>query len=310
MTIDLKDKFLGGMIGSALGDAIGEIAFMNPDKQRLLDQIDRQKELIYTDDTAMAIGLAESIADRGEIDQRHLGETFARNYEREPWRGYAIGPPTIFRQVRKSNFSYVEAASGMFGGSGSFGNGAAMRIGPVGLFFHGSDNLYKEACASAEVTHAHPAGMDGAAILALAVARAVSLDPDGLLDKGDFIAELIAAAKTSEIKEKMQTVRDLLTDDAPPAMAVRSLGHSVAVHESMPFAVYAFLRHPKPFQDCLFCAVLHGGDRDTLGAMAGAVSGAYLGVGAIPAAWRDKLENREYIAGLAESLAGLAKGNT
>jgi poly(ADP-ribose) glycohydrolase ARH3 len=303
MAVDRKDKFLGGMIGSALGDAIGELAFRNPDKQRLLEQIDRQKELVYTDDTAMAIGLAESIRGRAGIDQRHLGETFACNYEREPWRGYAVGPPTIFRQVRESGLSFVEAARGMFGGSGSFGNGAAMRIAPLGLYLHNSETLYDEACASAAVTHAHPVGMDGAAIQALAVAGATALDPDDAFDGADFISALIAAAKSSEIREKMQTVRTLLTDDTPPAVAARRLGHSVAVHESMPFAVYAFLRHPKSFEDCLFCAVLHGGDRDTLGAMAGAASGAFLGARAIPASWQDKLENRDYIAELAESLA-------
>jgi len=78
------------------------------------------------------------------------------------------------------------------------------------------------------------------------------------------------------------------------------------VHESMPFAVYTFLRHPHSFEDCLFCAVLHGGDRDTLGAMACAISGAYLGVETIPPAWREKLENRQYIEELAVKLAEMS----
>jgi poly(ADP-ribose) glycohydrolase ARH3 len=76
------------------------------------------------------------------------------------------------------------------------------------------------------------------------------------------------------------------------------------MHESMPFAVYAFLRHPQSFEGCLLCAVLHGGDRDTLGAMACAVSGAYLGIEAIPPAWREKLENRKHIEDLADKLVG------
>jgi poly(ADP-ribose) glycohydrolase ARH3 len=71
----------------------------------------------------------------------------------------------------------------------------------------------------------------------------------------------------------------------------------------MPFAVYAFLRHPQSFEACLFCAILHGGARDTLGAMACAISGAYLGVEAIPQAWREKLENRQHIEELAVKLA-------
>ena len=68
-------------------------------------------------------------------------------------------------------------------------------------------------------------------------------------------------------------------------------------------ALYAFLRHPQSFQDCLFCAILNGGDRDTLGAMACAVSGAYLGIDAIPQDRRSKLENGKQIEDLAIQLA-------
>jgi poly(ADP-ribose) glycohydrolase ARH3 len=98
-------------------------------------------------------------------------------------------------------------------------------------------------------------------------------------------------------------VQTLLARDVPPATAARRLGRSVAVHESLPFALYAFLRHPQDFEACLFCAVLNGGDRDTLGAMACAVSGAYMGIDMIPPGWRTKLENRERIEGLAMQLA-------
>ena len=69
MPVDLKSKFLGGMIGSALGDAIGELAFSYPEKAPLLSKVDQTPLLRYTDDTAMAIGLAESITDAGSIDQ-------------------------------------------------------------------------------------------------------------------------------------------------------------------------------------------------------------------------------------------------
>jgi len=97
-----------------------------------------------------------------------LGDTFRYNYQKEPWRGYASGPPTIFSMVERSGITYAEASSTLFGGSGSFGNGAAMRIAPVGLFFHNSLDLYGKACISASVTHAHPVGMDGAAVQARA----------------------------------------------------------------------------------------------------------------------------------------------
>mgnify|MGYP001062550245 CR=1 FL=1 len=305
MGIDLKAKYLGAMVGSALGDAIGELAFHYPEKKRLSALVNRIEKFIYTDDTAMAIGLAESILQKRGIDPQHLGDTFNRNFHREPWRGYASGPPTIFSMVRGHGISYVEAAKSLFGGAGSMGNGAAMRIVPIGLFFHNSEHLYEEACVSAEVTHAHPVGMDGAAVQAFAISQGVKLDPQKEFPLEIFIQGLIAFARTPEILEKMKLVQTSVTEGISPGIAAVRLGRSVAVDKSMPFAIYSFLRYPKSFEDCLFCAILNGGDRDTLGAMACATSGAYLGIEAIPKSWHDKLENRETIEHLASSLAEL-----
>jgi len=300
--MDLRAKYLGGMVGSALGDAIGELAFRAPQKERLLTNLDHVSEFRYTDDTAMAIGLAQSIIKAKGIDQQNLGDTFSANFQREPWRGYASGPPTIFSLVVKRGISYTEAARLMFGGSGSLGNGAAMRIVPLGLFFHRADDLYEVAALSAEVTHAHPVGMDGAAVQAWAVANAVKLDPQKAFPLEGFVQGLIDFARTPEIQTKMKLIQELITEEVSPNAAADELGRSVAVHESMPFAIYSFLKYPKSFEACLFCAILHGGDRDTLGAMACAISGAYLGIEAIPHVWRQKLENLASIEDLASEL--------
>jgi poly(ADP-ribose) glycohydrolase ARH3 len=297
--IDIKAKCLGGMVGSALGDAIGELAFHYTNREDLCIQLDRLREFRYTDDTAMSMGLAESILKKGDLNQQDLGETFKHNYQKEPWRGYASGPPTVFSMVQRLGITYTEAARSLFGGAGSFGNGAAMRIVPVGLFFHDSPDLYVKACTSASVTHVHPLGMDGAAIQARAVSLAVSLDPRDSFPLEVFTDELIDLARTPEMKEKIVLLKELICSDAPPSAAARELGRTVAVHESLPFAFYSFLRHPKSFEDCLFCATLNGGDRDTLGAMACGISGAYLGIGSIPESWRQRLENRSYIEDLA-----------
>ena len=303
MIFDLKSKFIGGMIGSALGDAIGELAFMFPHEELLRSEMVQLSEVRYTDDTAMAIGLAESIIKSGGLDQQHLGKTFADNFTREPWRGYASGPPTIFSRVEKGGITYVDAAQTLFGGQGSLGNGAAMRIVPLGLFYHDSPNIYDQACGSARVTHAHPVGMDGAAVQAFAVSQAVKLYPQQEFPFETFTEALIGIARTPEVRAKMELVQKLVSEDVTPDAAARGIGRTVAVHESMPFAVYSFLCHVRSFTDCIFCAIMNGGDRDTLGAMAGAISGAYLGIDAIPKIWREKLENCTYIEQLAASLA-------
>jgi poly(ADP-ribose) glycohydrolase ARH3 len=298
----LRAKFFGGMVGSALGDAIGEIAFRWPDEADVRSEVARKRTLIYTDDTTMAIGLAESITRVGDIDPQHLGDTFRANFWRETWRGYASGPPTIFTLVGERGISYVEAAASLFGGQGSFGNGAAMRVAPVGLFFYDAPDLYEKARLSASVTHAHPIGVDGAAVLAWAVAQAVKLDPREPFPFEDFAQGLADFARTREMQDKIALLRTLIAEDVLPQDAASRLGRTLAMHESLPFALYAFLHHPRSYEECLLCAILNGGDRDTLGAMACAVSGAYLGVEAIPQAWREKLEKREYIENLAIGL--------
>jgi poly(ADP-ribose) glycohydrolase ARH3 len=299
----LEAKFLGGLVGSAIGDAIGELAFHYPDRDKLTGVVEGVSELRYTDDTAMAIGLATSLINKGGLEGRDLGETFRLNYEREPWRGYATGPPTIFSLVRSKGIGYEEAARMLFGGSGSFGNGAAMRIAPLGLFFHNSQKIYELACASAEVTHAHPIGKDGAAVQALAVAQAVRLDSAEEFRPHKFVNGLIDFARTSEIREKLEFMKELLHENLPLPIVAKKLGQSVAVQESLPFAIYSFLKYPSSYEESLYCAIMHGGDRDTLGAMAGAMSGAYLGSEAIPLLWREKLESREKIERLALELA-------
>ena len=305
---DLSSKFQGSMIGSALGDAVGEMAFQYPEERALQSAMDRTAVWRYTDDTAMAIGLAESLEEKGTLDPQHLGEVFRRNFLREPWRGYASGPPTIFSMVERQGISYTEAAQRLFGGQGSLGNGAAMRIAPLGLFFYNDTDLYRHAGTSARVTHAHPVGMDGAAVQALAVAMAVRLDPLDPFPLEKVGNALAGFSRTPEIRGKMELVLRLVSEEASPREAARRIGRSVAVHESMPFAVYAFLSNPHSFEECLFCAIMNGGDRDTLGAMAGAISGAFLGIGAIPTVWRERLENRSHLAGLASGLAKTVAG--
>jgi poly(ADP-ribose) glycohydrolase ARH3 len=304
-TVNLQSKFLGGMLGCALGDAIGELAFLHGEEADLRHKVSHTRTLVYTDDTAMAIGLAESITQVGRLDQQHLGDTFRANFQREPWRGYASGPPNIFRLVERQKISYSQAARSLFGGQGSFGNGASMRVAPVGLLFHAAPGLYAQVSASASVTHAHPVGIDGAAVLALAIAQATRLDPQQPFPLDDFVQELVNFAQTEQMRAKMRLVQALLAEDVSPLVAAMRLRHSVAAHESVPFAIYAFLRHPRSFEDCLFCAALYSADRDTVGAMACAIAGAHLGVGAIPSTWLAKIENRQYIEELALKLCAL-----
>jgi poly(ADP-ribose) glycohydrolase ARH3 len=300
----LSSSAAGALLGCALGDAIGELAFSQSAEEDLANAISAAPKLVYTDDTAMTIALAESLIENGGIAQQRLGQRFADHFAEEPWRGYGPGPPKIFRNARKSNLTFTQVARDLYTGEGSLGNGAAMRVGPVGVAYRDSPKLWDAAHASAEITHAHPVGRDGAAVQALAVGVATMHALCGRrLDPLETAENLAGAAETELIRGKMKAVARLLAEDAPPAKVADTVGRSVAVHESMPFAVYAFLKTPQSFQESLHCAIFNGGDVDTLGAMTGAISGAYLGIDALPVGYRIKVEKGEYLETLGKRLA-------
>ena len=144
--------------------------------------------------------------------------------------------------------------------------------------------------------------MDGAALIAIAVAEALKIDTATTFDREQFLGKLLNAARTKELQVKLRTVAALLKQGTSDKDVVEELGRSVRADESVPFALYSFLKYPMRFDECILCAVCSGGDRDTLGAMAGSIVGASLGVESIPDHWKSNLENREYLEKLAQLL--------
>lgn len=303
MAIDLHTRFMGTMIGSGLGDAIGERALEINDREVLLDLINSDEELCYTDDTVLSLATAELLIDHGSIDQQLLGDKFRKYHNEEPWRNYGVVTSGVFAIVEHEAIEYTAAALRLCDGSGSFGNGAAMRVAPLGLYFHRSPGLYEMAKKTAEITHAHPVGIDGAAVLAKAVAMSVHLNSQRPFAPQVYGGRLVEFAETTRLKEKLELVLQLVASRATTAEAAEALGTQSAVNESMAFALFCFLTNPHAFVECILCAVSHGGDSGTIGAMAGAMAGAYLGAEAIPPLWQRRLENTQHIETLARELA-------
>jgi len=299
-------KFTGSIIGSCLGDAIGEISFHDSGAE-LKTELGKRAEFPYTDDSAMSIGIMETLIVHGDIDVQALGDQLKYNYYKEPWRGYAGGPPTIFQITEIRKVSYPRACKILspyvYGNSrGSMGNGSAMRIAPVGVFFSDRPDLYKKARLSSIPTHIHRLAIDGTAVLAKAVALAFKADPAAVFDRLAFLRELERFSRSRKIRGAVRYVSEAITAGYPEREVASHFKCGVLVEESMPFALYSFAKHPESFEQTLYTAVLNGGDSDTIGAMACAVSGAYLGMESIPDAWIRKLENREYIKALCERL--------
>ena len=299
----LKPKFLGCLVGTAIGDALGagrEGMGMSRSED-IVSLAEKLGQLIYTDDTHMTIGIAESLIENKGFDGEHMAQTFIRNYEAEPWRGYGPGPPIIFGMI-KSGEAWYSAANGLYRG-GSFGNGSAMRVAPVGLLYSRNlEKLREIAYQSSSITHSHELGKEGAALQACAVALALNTSSDEDIDREAFLSGLQDFIQDRLYKEKVTRIRELLGEQ-DKAKVVAVLGNGIEAPRSVPTAIYCFLRQPQSYKDTVIYAVSLGGDTDTIAAMAGAICGAYLGIEAIPSEWRAKLENREYIESLAENLA-------
>jgi poly(ADP-ribose) glycohydrolase ARH3 len=150
--------------------------------------------------------------------------------------------------------------------------------------------------------------MEGAAIQALAVALAVAENPDNRLDLQSFISHLLAFTTEAVYHAKIAKFSTLLEYSQDRQAIIRELGNGVEAFNSVPTAIFAFLSHLRDFALTVVYAVSLGGDTDTIASMAGAVSGAYLGIEAIPQKWQQHLENRDYILSLADRLWQVASG--
>jgi len=305
MTVDLHSKFLGAMIGSAIGDAVGELASGQTNRKDLIDHIESVPELRYTAATVMSLTTATMLMERETIDAQLLGHLFKEHFRNEPWRGYSEGPRQIFGRVEESGIGYLDASRQLYEGQGSWGCGAAARILPIALYHHqsGDEVLYREVEKAAVITHSHPLGIDGAAVLARAEVKALHFNFSRPFSPQSIIDVLAAFSRVQQLRDKMQLIPTLLNREAPPAEAAEACGLGPGAHESLPFALYSFLRNPHTFMECVICAVLHGGARSGLGTMAGALAGGYLGIEAIPTEWQGRLENRQHIESLARELA-------
>jgi ADP-ribosylglycohydrolase len=158
--------------GLSVGDAFGELhAYGSEGVRARVTAGVMAGPWWWTDDTAMALGIMECLHRSGSIDEPTLAWLFSRNFKREPDRGYGRMARKVLEDIAAGE-DWQKVSSTAFQG-GSMGNGAAMRVGPLGAWF--ADDLEratKEAWRSARVTHWHPEGIAGAVAVAIAVAVA------------------------------------------------------------------------------------------------------------------------------------------
>lgn len=168
------------MLGTFVGDALGmpfegAVPADVPGTPEMLEA--RLGRGTYTDDTQMMIALAESLLACGGVNPDHLGRAFVAAFD--PRRGYGSGTTEVLQLIRSGAAPHT-AARALFGGQGSQGNGAAMRIAPVAVRYAAyTGELVNAARAAAHVTHAHAVAVDAAVAQAVAIAAAAN-DEDPL----------------------------------------------------------------------------------------------------------------------------------
>lgn len=295
-----EERFVGCLLGLAVGDALGahfegqSVDYMERRYRTASDLIENPPpgEHWYTDDTQMAIGVAETLVACGAVESETLCSRFAANYL--PQRGYGRGARLIL-EAMVTGRDHQHIAESHFPG-GSYGNGAAMRVAPVGLLFRDDhDAVWEQARLSSLPTHVHPLGIEGAQLVGLAVALACSADR---LDRGGFFENLSSRCVSLEYSgplrraNRLDHVRDL-----------GLFGNGIEATASAVTAIASFGLTPDSYDETIGNAILLGGDTDTIAAMAGAISGAYLGVQAIPDHLLNNLEDRKQGKTYIESLA-------
>jgi ADP-ribosylglycohydrolase len=230
------------------------------------------------------LGQLEVSREARRVDRDRLAAVFADRCE--PNRGYGVGAFTILRCVRTGTLWPV-AASEAFGGEGSCGNGAAMRVAPLGAYFADApQRAAEEAVASAEVTHAHPEGIAGAVAVAVAASHAAATRIAGSTPSaGAFIDAVLRQVPQGRVRAGLSRARLMLSVSVAEAAYELGNGEQVTAQDTVPFTVWVAARFLADYPAAIRACVEAGGDADTTSAIVGGIVAAHTGRDGIPPEW-------------------------
>lgn len=281
------ERALASLRGLAVGDALGSQFFV-PAHHPLLDR----RELPpapwqWTDDTEMACSVLAVLVSHGRVDQDALARSFAVHHDFD--RGYGPAVNRMLRLVREGG-DWRELAAGLFQGQGSWGNGAAMRIAPLGAWYAGDpEEAARQAEASSHTTHRHREAVAGC--VAVAAAAALAAAPQGPPRAADLLDAVVALVPHGAVGAGLRRARDLLDhDDVQAVAAVLGCGRRTSAHDTVPFALWAAARSLGDYERAFWETARAGGDVDTTCAIVGGVVAA-TSAGAPPADWLARTED-------------------
>lgn len=290
-------RALASLRGLATGDGLGA-QFAVPARLGAL----RERELPpapwrWTDDTEMACSVVAVLAGQGQIDQDALAASFAAHHD--PGREYGRAVARMLRLMRQEGADWRESAAALFDGRGSWGNGAAMRIAPLGAWFADDPaRAVEQAERSAFVTHQHREAVAGAMAVAAAAALVAGGDDgtgpaagDGSVPAGvRLLASVIELVPRSAVQAGLRRAADMLDyQDVATVAAVLGSGRRTSAHDTVPFTLWAAARHLDDYPGAFWTTAQAGGDVDTNCAIVGGIVAARA-AGAPPAQWAHRTE--------------------
>lgn len=300
--LDLINRYRGALVGLAVGDALGTtVEFKPPGSFPPVQDITGGGPFglapgEWTDDTSMALCLAESLIECSGFDVTDQMRRYVRwwRYGHLSSNGRCFDIGNTVRAV----LSAFERTGNPFSGSTAShtaGNGSLMRLAPVPLFFaHTPADAIRHAADSSKTTHGAAEAVDACRLMAaLIVGTLQGLNKEELLHpvlphRPVDLAPAIAAIADGSYKTRQ-----------PPQ--IRGTGYVV---ESLEAALWAF-HHSSSFEEGALKAVNLGDDADTTGAIYGQLAGAFYGADGIPERWIDLLAHRQIIEDFAHRLHDL-----
>lgn len=239
----------------------------------------------YTDDTQMALSVYAVLRRSGKIDPDELAASFVQHFDIS--RGY--GPYTellLENLVQGGDWRILAPAQNE--GQGSFGNGAAMRVAPVGAYFAGDmEAVIENARQSALVTHTHPEAVAGAIAIAVANAEAVSFRlSNQQWNRGRVWQVLLETVPSGELHQRLQRASKLPSIcSTSQAAKFLGCGWDISAADTVPFALWCASRYINNFEEALWQTISVGGDADTTGAIVGSIVASYQGRQRLPQSW-------------------------
>lgn len=310
--IELMEKrAIGAFVGAAVGDALGAPLEWTPPRPRdqwYTEMVEDKRRHGYkagdiTDDTEMAMVIANMYLDMGRYDQQKLLWGWWDWAERCNWD---MGRWTrdVLRHWRgavETNWWRVPGFDELRGEdnpavqlwkerkTNSAGNGGVMRCMPTALFHPDQDARVMDTIKICQDTHPDPRCIESCVV----VVEALRMLIEGERNKMAFMEKLVHT-----LPEQSVVRHAVATADLTPVEELENKGYTVnTVH-----CAFSGFLHAQGFENGLLAVVNQGNDADTVGAIAGALMGAYWGIDAIPQRWLDKMKLASYIRDTAEKI--------